>query len=124
MRCCWEKCASDGISRPPKGAMQGGALFREVGGGGGVPPQGKTVPSQNRTTAHHGAQKLQQKTKQQNNVGVMDMDTEMYYHTRPRGKHVRAIRFPCRESDSKCPAKIQGIQVAVPHNILTLKKIQ
>ena len=46
------------------------------------------------------------------------------YHTCPRGKHGCATRFHFRESASKCPAKVHGIQVAVPHNTLTLETPQ
>ena len=43
------------------------------------------------------------------------------YHTCPEGKHGCVISFHLIESTSESPAKVQGIQVAVPHNTLSCK---
>ena len=72
----------------------------------------------NRTTTvhtHFQAQKLHCKTKEFNIRCVQRAENCI----RPRGKHGCAVKFHFSESEQNVLPRVQGIQLAVPHNTVT-----
>ena len=89
---------------PPTPPPQGGPYYR---------PRTRWGTSENEITKH-------QMTCARAGAPVERMDITLV----PGVRHGCAIGCHLRESDPKCPAEVQGTQVAVPHNAVTLKTTQ
>ena len=80
------------------------------------PPRGTVLPPYTHTMEHRNCSG-ERNNKASNNVRQSECSCGAEeYRTCPRGRHGCAIRFHFRGGDSKCPAKEQGIQVAVPQH--------
>ena len=113
-------CAEWGIGKKRREETPGNEVRSNLHGGGGggkdapppASPQGTVLSPYMHTFGHRNCRR------KRNNKASDDLRWSRCpcraddNHIRPRGKHGCAIRFHFRESDSKCPAKVQGIPVA------------